>query len=338
MPSFCRHNRLIQNCSICSREQSIEARPLVSSSAPGTDRKAASGSRSGAGTRSRPGQNRSAARSRGAGAGVTVRRVRTTVDDGYRCSLVPGLKSRQEAESLAEEMAFSATRLRALADDPPGLYGEVADAGGDIEERTWLAFLIAYLGPLEDDEDPFSAIQAIRTSWASGQLPALHAVPTGPRTAHDPERGEETLRAYRAWVDRSGSQASAYLGDQAWSAERRFARVFERLALPGLHRASRFDLLLTLGQTGAYELAAGSLALGGADEVTVAAKRALGIGDTMLLERRSASLAQACRVPLAALDLAFYNWERGRRCTVGLGPGFEPETGALTGARGALGL
>jgi hypothetical protein len=343
MPTFCRHNRLIQNCSICAREQSIEPRPLVSSSAPGGDRASGSGTRSGEASRgsgrearSRLGQGRP--RSRGPGGAVTVRRVRTTVDDGYRCSLVPGLKSRQEAESLAEEIAFAASRLRALADDPPGLYGEVADAGGDLEERTWLAFLIAYLGPLEEDEDAFSAIRSARVSWGGGELPSLDELPRGPRAAHDPDRDQQTLRAYRSWVQRSGSQAWAYLGDPAWDAERRFARVFERLALPGLHRGARFDLLVSLGQTGVYELVAGSLALGGSDEVTVAGKRALGIGDSMLLERRASQLAQACRVPLGALDLGFYNWERGRRYTAGLDPGAGSETDLLTGAKRALGV
>ncbi|HZU61532.1 MAG TPA: hypothetical protein VE983_11230, partial [Solirubrobacteraceae bacterium] len=313
MPTFCRHNHLIQNCSICAREQSIEPRPLVSSSAPGGERATRSAVKAPSGPRS----GRSPARTRGPGGAVTVRRVRTTVDDGYRSPLVPGLKSRSEAESLAEELAFAATRLRALADDSPGLYREVADATGDIEERTWLAFQIAYLGPLEDEQDPFSAIRSARVSWAGGELPALDGAAAGPRSPHDPHRALQTMRAYRGWVDRGGSQASAYLGEPTWSAERRFARLFERLALPGLHRAVRFDLLVTLGQTGVFELEAGSLFLGGTDEVTVAAKRALGIGDSLLLERRAAELAQACRVPLAALDLGFYNWERGGRYTAG---------------------
>jgi hypothetical protein len=260
------------------------------------------------------------------------------VDDGYRCSLVPGLKSQEEAGALAEEIAFSATRVQALADHPAGLYRELADAGADLEERTWLAFLIAYLGPLEDEEDPFSAIRAARTTWASGELPVLEGVACGPRTAHDPARGQETLRAYRSWAQRSGSQAAAFLGEPTWNAERRFARVFERLALPGLHRGARFDLLLTLGRSGAYELAAGALGLGGSDQVTVAAKRALGIGDTMLLERRSAALAQACHVPLAALDLGFYNWERGQRYTAGWGSDFAPDSELLDEVRSALRL
>ncbi len=343
MPTFCRHNRLIQNCTICAREQAIEPRPLVSSSTPGGERSAGSGTTSsGSAKRSAGSRTRSAAqtaaRTRGTGGGVTVRRLRTTVDDGYRCSLVPGLKSHSDAESLAEELAFAVVRLRALTDNPPGLYREVADADGDAEDRTWLAFLIAYLGPLEDETDPFAAIQSVRSSWATGQLPRLEGVATGPRTAHDPARGVQTLQAYRNWARRAGSQAAAYLGDPAWSSERRFARVFERLALPGLHRAARFDLLLTLGHTGVYELVAGSLSLGGSDQVTVAAKRALGIGDSLLLERRAAQLAQACHVPLAALDLGFFNWERGKRYTGGLGPDAEPDSEALAEAARALGL
>ena len=51
-------------------------------------------------------------------------------------------------------------------------------------------------------------------------------------------------------------------GDPGWMPERRFARAFERLALPGMNRAARFDLLATLGSLGVYELRAGALGLG----------------------------------------------------------------------------
>jgi hypothetical protein len=128
------------------------------------------------------------------------------------------------------------------------------------------------------------------------------------------------------------------IGEPGWTAERRFARALERLALPGMNRAARFDLLATLGSAGAYELRAGTLGLGGDDEVTVAAKRALGIGDPLLLERRSAQLAQACGFPLEALDLGLENWERGERVTAGLGPGAEPSAPHLEAARAALEL
>ena len=94
--------------------------------------------------------------------------------------------------------------------------------------------------------------------------------------------------------------------------------MFERLALPGFHRGARFDLLVTLGRTGAYELTADSLMLGGSDDVTLAAKRAFGIGDPLLLDRRARELADQCGLPLQALDLGLYNWSRGERVTGGV--------------------
>jgi hypothetical protein len=326
MPTFCRHNRLISNCPICSREQSIEMRPIVSSGAPRV-------------SEPRPRRSGAAPRPAAAGgraAGVRVRRLARGVDDGYHSRLIPGVKSSVDAERLAEELAFAAARLALLEDDPPGLYAEVA-AAGDIEERTWLAFLIAYLSPL-DGAEPFAAIERVRTSWASGSAPDLDGVDTGPRTAHTAARGTATLDAYRAWAGRAGSQAAAFGGDSAWTRERRFSRVYERLALPGLHRDARFDLLVTLGRLGVYELRTGSLQFGGDNDVTVAAKRALGIGDPLLLERRAAELAGACELQLEALDLALYNWGRGERATGGLGLDDELDEGALASARAALAL
>jgi hypothetical protein len=259
-------------------------------------------------------------------------------DDGYRSELVPGLRASADAERLAEEIAFAAGRLERLSVTPPGLYAEVA-SGGEVEERVWLAFQIAYLCPL-DAEDPFAAIRSARTTWASGEQPAVEGVEMGPRTAFDSARGSETLDAYRAWAGRAGSQAQAFTGEEGWTAERRFGRVFERLALPGLQRDARFDLLVTLGRLGVFELRAGALALGGSDEVTVAAKRAFGIGDALLLERRAAGLSDACGVPLEALDVGLFNWARppDERATLGLGPDAEPDPTALAGARSALGL
>jgi hypothetical protein len=274
-------------------------------------------------------------RGSGSSSGLRVRRIARGSDDGYRSPLVPGLKSCAEAERLAGELAFAATRLELLALDPPGLYAEVADGTGDVEERLWLAFLIAYAGPLEED-DPFAAVEAARTSWASGELPDPAALRGGPRGAHDPSRGTRTLEAYRAWASRSGTQLAALTGEAVWTPERRFARAFERLALPGLHRGARFELLVTLGRLGLLELAPGSLALGGDNRVTVGAKRALGIGDPLLLDRRSADLAAACEVPLAALDLGFFNWEPGERSSGGLPLGTEPDADLLARARAAL--
>jgi hypothetical protein len=267
---------------------------------------------------------------------MRVRRLARGAEDGYHSRLVPGLKSSAEAERLAEELAFAATRLRVLEADPPGLYAEVA-GNGEIEQRTWLAFLIAYLCPL-DSEEPFASIEAVRTDWLSGQEPDLDGVELGPRAAHDPARGLRTVEAYRAWAQRAGSQAAAFAGEAAWPAERRFARVFERLALPGLHRDARFDLLVTLGRLGVYEMRAGALHLGGDNDVTVAAKRALGIGDSILLERRAAELASECGIELEALDLGLYNWGAGERATLGLPLGAEPDEDLLASVAAALGL
>jgi hypothetical protein len=333
VPTFCRHSHLVQNCPICSKEQSVELRPIVSSSAPRTGQPRPTTPRA---SRSR---NASAGRATGSGSsgGLTVRRVARGADDGFRSPLVIGLKSSTDAERLADELAFADHRLKRLEQDPPGLYREVADAAASVEERSWLAFLIAYLCPLEG-EDPFAEIERVRTSWASGELPALDDVQCGPRTAHDPARGTKTLEAYQAWAARAGSQSAAFTGDAAWPPERRFARAFERLSLPGLHRDARFDLLVTLGRLGVYDMRGATLALGGVNDVTVGAKRAFGIGDPMLLERRASDLANRCGIPLEALDLGLHNWQRGERATLGLGAEADPQPEAISAVSAALGL
>ncbi len=281
--------------------------------------------------------SRDTASRHGSGA-IRVRHLARGADDGYQSPLVPGLKSSEDADRLAQEIAFAAWRLEQLEFDPPGLCAEVAAGSLDLEERTWLGFLIAYFGPLESDR-PFAWIESVRTTWASGALPDLEDAVVGPRGIHELDRGTVTLGSYRAWAMRAGSQASAFTGEPAWTPERRFARAFERLALPGMHRDGRFDLLVLLGRLGCYEMRAGTLALGGENEVTVAAKRALGIGDTMLLERRASELAAACAVPLEALDLGLHNWGVGRRVGAGVDaqPDLEAGEDVLASARAALG-
>ncbi|MGI8921943.1 MAG: hypothetical protein ACR2HD_09810 [Solirubrobacteraceae bacterium] len=244
---------------------------------------------------------------------MRVRQVARSPEDGFQSGLLPGLRASADARRLAEEIAFSVARLDELSRDPPGLYGVIAGEPDD-EHAFLLAFLIAYLSPLEDPDDPW---RAIRTAAASDP-PSLGGAETGPRGVHRPENGTRTLGAYLAWAQRSGSQSAAFFGEGGWSAERRFARALERLALPAFPRAARFELLVSLGRLGRCELRAGTLALGGADETTIAAKRVFGIADVLLLERRSAALAEALGIPLEALDLALYNWDAGdRRATLG---------------------
>jgi hypothetical protein len=323
VPTFCRHNRFIQNCPICREPEPPKARRRTAAPA----RPARAGSGGGART------------ARPATGGVLVRRAGRAADDGYRNALLPGLKSSEDARRLAGELAFASARLAELATDPPGLYAEVA-LSDDREDAIWLAFLIAYLGPLEED-DPWESIRAARTSWASGEIPELEAARPGPRGAHDPARGPSAITAYRAWAARAGSQAAAFTGEEAWTPERRFARVFERLALPGFGQPARFDLLVTLGRLGLCDLRADALHLGAAERTQLAAKRVFGIGDVMLLERRAAGLAEECALELDALDLALWNWERAPdepRATLGAGPVARAASEPSAAIAGALGL
>ncbi len=316
MPTFCRHGRFVQNCGICSRAEKAEPKPARAPSSRG------------GGTTAR----RSAPRS----SGVVVRRVARAVEDGYESELVPGLKASGAARRLADELAFSTARLAQLAADPPGLYAEAA-LEGDREEATWLAFLIAYVSPA-GGEDAFAGVRAARRPWAGGEPPELDGATLGPRTSHEPARGQRTVHAYRAWAQRAGSQAAAFGGDPAWSPERRFDRVFERLALPGFGRPGRYELLVSLGRLGLYELTAGQVHLEGHDDATLAAKRIFGIGERFHLERRARDLAEAAEVPLEALDLALFNFGRpeGERAT--MGAAVEPDPAVRERIEAALGL
>ena len=107
MPTFCRHNRFIQNCPICTpREPAGSSRlsPDALHDGPRAARvRVPAPACAWSGRRARP-------------------RTATASE------LVPGLKSSADAARLADELAFSAARLAELATDPPGLYAEVADA------------------------------------------------------------------------------------------------------------------------------------------------------------------------------------------------------------------
>jgi hypothetical protein len=206
--------------------------------------------------------------------GVRVRRAARAEADGYASRLVPGVRASADARRLADELSFSAGRLLELESDPPGPYAHVA-AAPDPEQALRLAFEIA----CERERE------------------------------REPGQAERALAAYGAWAERAGGQLAGLTGDPAWSSERRFDRAFERLSLPGLARAARFDFLVTAGRLGIVDLRAGSLQFQGSDATVVAAKRVFGIGDPLLLDRRARALAEACAVPLEALDLALHNFE-----------------------------
>ncbi len=250
-----------------------------------------------------------------------MRREQRALPDGYSCELLPGLGSTADAARLAREIAFATGRLKLLASAPPGLYGRLRElAGEDLERATWGCFLCAYLCPLQDG-DPFASIdRALEASSGPGEPPDLAGLEVGPRSSYDPARGTATFRAYGQWA--GGSQAEAFRGDPSWTPERRFERIFERLALPGFGRPGRYDLLVSLGRLGLYELRGEDLRLGagtnGHDLTLAAAKRVFAIGDPRLLERRAGALAEALGVPVEALDLALANWQDDQRATLGV--------------------
>jgi hypothetical protein len=281
MSMFCRHNRLTATCPICAKESQFPT-----GNASGSRGRAAGASRttprsttggSGAGT-----TRRSSTR-------LVTRKLARAEDDGYRNVLVPGMRAVADAERLAAALVLATQRLA-----PPGPYPAVAQED-DRDEALWLAFLLALVGP--DAPERQAALLEQRPSWASGDDPEL------------PAEQRRTAQAYRAWAKRSGSQAAAFEGEANWTPVRRFARLFERLSLPGFGRARRFELLNALGAAGLYEVEADALHFGAEDDATTqAAKRLLVSGDRMLLERRARELSAATGVPLAALDRGLALW------------------------------
>jgi hypothetical protein len=334
--TFCRHNRFVQRCPIC-RETVPGLEP------PRPPAKAAR--QTSAGVRS--GRTGGGATSRTAGRGSTRRsmdvkvlREQRSADDGYRCDLIPGVHSSEDAKRLVREIGFASGRLLTLTAAPPSLYAEARDCG-DLEQATWMCFLAAYLSPLQGAQSFVGVRQALLSSWGSGTVPDLEDVPLGPRTSHDPSRGTETLIAYRRFAEHGGAQEAAFTGEPAWTPQRRFERLFERLALPGFGRMGRYDLLITLGRLGLYEMRADSLHLGTrtspvtSDPTPSAAKRVFGIGDPIHIERRASTLAQALATPIEALDLALSNWSAEERVTLGF-PADTTDVHAVERAEAAL--
>lgn len=342
--TFCRHNRFIQRCPICRETVPGLAPTERHSSKPNAAKRAAGERPANAGHATGRGGEALRSISRRAPE-VRVRREARSEDDGYRNELVPGLRSSADAVHLVQEIGFASGRLLMLTAAPPGVYAEARDCE-DIEQATWMCFVCAYISPLQGAQ-PFAGVrQALVRSWSSGELPDLEDVPLGPRSSHDPVRGSETLLAYRRFAEHAGSQEQAFTGEPEWTPQRRFARVFERLALPGFGRVGRYDLLVTLGRLGLYELRADSLHLAtrsprapsdASDQTLQAAKRVFGIGDPLHLERRAQALSEAISTPIEALDLALANWASEERATLGL-PGDTLDARAIERARVALDL
>src|SRR5690349_16206801 len=126
---FCRHNRLTSKCAICSRELR-EQTPVrhVTVRKPGAT--STPRGRSNPTTRDNPKR-------------LVTRQLARAADDGYRNQLVPGLKATADAERLAGALTQAAARL-----EPPGPHPQIAEIE-DLDQATWLAFLIALAPDLE---------------------------------------------------------------------------------------------------------------------------------------------------------------------------------------------
>src|SRR4051794_40255284 len=169
---FCRHHRLTAKCPICSRElqESLRAQAPVRHV---TVRKPGATST----PRSRSGSPGSENPKR-----VVTRQLARAADDGYRNPLVPGLKATADAERLAVALTQAADRPQ-----PAGPYPLIAEEP-DLEQATWLAFLIALAPELQE------LVSETRPRWEDADVEAL------------PEAKARTAAAYRAWVERAGSQ------------------------------------------------------------------------------------------------------------------------------------
>ena len=191
---------------------------------------------------------------------------RAPTDDGYRNPLVPGLKATADAERLAVALTAGATRGWSR----PGRTRDRRDARPRARDL---------------------ARVPVRARARAARRDRRGAAPRGrtPRTStRCPRPRRKTAAAYRAWVERAGSQEAAFTGEEIWTPERRFGRVFERLALPGFTRA---DALRPADRARRRRPSTRSrptpLHFVEDDATTLAAKRLLVSGDRMLLERRA---------------------------------------------------
>src|SRR5687768_206612 len=193
--SFCRHNRPTDKCSICSRELDQRLReqaPIkyVTVRKPGATSTPRSQRAAGGSARSASAKSSSSNR-------VVTRRLARAADDGYRNPLVPGLRATADAERLAGALAAAAARL-----EPPGPYETVATEP-DREQASWVAFLLALVGP--DAPELQAAIAEAPPRWEDGDLPDL------------PGGHAHAVASYRQWAERAGSQAAGFLGDADWT-------------------------------------------------------------------------------------------------------------------------
>ena len=223
---FCRHNRLTANCPICSKELEAELR----AKAPPRPARARPAPASPLRLRPRAPRPRRAPRAarhapprpRGRRRLPQPARPRAARDRGRRA---PGRARWPRRPSGSSRPA----RTRRWPPSPTASRPRGSPSCSPWSGRT----------PRRSRPRSPRRRRASRTARCP-TLPAGHA---------------RAVASYRQWAERAGSQAAGFIGEADWSPQRRFARVFERLALPG-HRARdrASSCSPTLGAAGLYAL------------------------------------------------------------------------------------
>lgn len=303
---FCRHGRFEDRCAICRGEKAAAAPKAHIPTKKGTEARRAT---------STPRAAAPASSARRGSRTVVTGKLSRNADDGYRSDLLPGVRSSADVQALATELTVAEARLSALGSPDSGPWSAVSAAAEEPARAFIYALVIAVASPdaaagsaatAQAAIDALSSDELAVPSAAAGSGPVAAILDAGPRGPRGADAAGIALAAPAQLAQRSGSLAAAITGDASWSPERRFARVFDRLALKGLPRAVRYDVLVALGRSGVLSLRAGALHLGD-DQVTAAAKRIFAVGDVSLLEKRAATLVEVTGVAWDALELALWN-------------------------------
>ena len=203
--------------------------------------------------RPRAARSSAPATSRGSRSAVRVRKLTQAADDGYRNELVPGVKASADAERLAAELAFATARLAELAADPPGAVR--ADRRGARSRGGAVARVphrVPRRRPRATTRSPRSARRTCRGRRASCPTSTSRS---GCARRTSRRRARARCSPTAPGRTRAGSQPAAFAGEASWTPERRFDRLFERLALPGFGRPGRYELLVSLGRLGVVDVA-----------------------------------------------------------------------------------
>jgi hypothetical protein len=265
---------------------------------------------------------------------------------------LPGLARDSDLELFAELLAMKSAFLADLAvlvqhgallgspldpNDPDwDPFGAIVEqhAQGNIEEATWLAFLVTHIGGHEEGADDFwHAVRAVYSGFGEVRLSWSRVLANSEELLHWQERHSRQLEALRfgnhrkfeSWKQLAPVLQSYVAGVQGRGGEQR--RLFERPALSPaenfdrlmhdlsfIYRFSRlgiYDLLCLLGNLRVYALKPGKLYLRGASGPLHGARLLFAEdADPDQLDARGCDLASRLSVSVDAMEDALCNWQK----------------------------